>query len=91
MKEENKSAFDIRHSVFDVLRFAQAAAVACGGKAERAESQRMNLRRGPLALAAAALLMTFLSGCATNATSDMPWNTPQPWEGSPSIPGFQGR
>jgi hypothetical protein len=27
-------------------------------------------------------------GCATENDSDMPWNTPQPWEGAPGIPGF---
>ncbi len=27
-------------------------------------------------------------GCATNADSDMPWNTPQSWEGAPGIPGL---
>lgn len=29
-------------------------------------------------------------GCATtnDRESDMPWNTPQPWEGSPFIPGM---
>jgi hypothetical protein len=31
-----------------------------------------------------------VSGCATNADSDLPWNTPQPWEGSPTIPGMSG-
>lgn len=36
-----------------------------------------------------------LSGCATaggndNDGSDLPWNTPQSWEGSPSIPGLDG-
>lgn len=31
-----------------------------------------------------------LSGCATSADSDLPWNTPQPWEGSPTIPGMSG-
>ncbi|MBL7076579.1 MAG: hypothetical protein ISS31_03815 [Kiritimatiellae bacterium] len=37
-------------------------------------------------LAAVALL---LAGCATiEDESDLPWNTPQPWEGSPSIPGL---
>lgn len=37
-------------------------------------------------LAATALL---LAGCATmEDESDLPWNTPQPWEGSPTIPGF---
>ena len=35
----------------------------------------------------------FLLGCATtdpNADSDLPWNTPQQWEGAPSIPGLNG-
>jgi predicted outer membrane protein len=37
-------------------------------------------------LALAALL---IAGCATlEDESDLPWNTPQPWEGSPAIPGF---
>jgi hypothetical protein len=38
-----------------------------------------------------------LSGCATSDDyrdereySDMPWNTPQTWEGSRSIPGLSG-
>lgn len=33
-------------------------------------------------------------GCATtdgDYDSDLPWNTPQSWEGSPSIPGFDER
>ncbi|MDD4870015.1 MAG: hypothetical protein PHR77_05595 [Kiritimatiellae bacterium] len=29
-----------------------------------------------------------LTGCATGQDTDMPWNTPQPWEGSPTIPGL---
>lgn len=33
-----------------------------------------------------------ISGCATANTDDsdseIPWNTPQPWEGSPMIPGL---
>ncbi|NQU38534.1 MAG: hypothetical protein HQ523_01120 [Lentisphaerae bacterium] len=30
-----------------------------------------------------------LSGCATlEDESDMPWAAPEPWEGAPSIPGF---
>jgi hypothetical protein len=38
-------------------------------------------------------LFTFLAGgCATTDAdrreSDMPWNTPQPWEGSPFVPGL---
>lgn len=27
-------------------------------------------------------------GCATSRDSDMPWNAPASWEGSPYIPGF---
>jgi hypothetical protein len=29
-----------------------------------------------------------VAGCASTEDSDMPWNTPQPWEGSPGIPGL---
>jgi len=39
-----------------------------------------------LALLVSALL--FASGCATETDSNMPWSTPQPWEGAPGIPGF---
>lgn len=28
-------------------------------------------------------------GCATG-DSEMPWNTPQSWEGAPGIPGLSG-
>lgn len=28
------------------------------------------------------------AGCATETDSNMPWATPQPWEGAPGIPGF---
>lgn len=40
-----------------------------------------------------ALVALTLSGCATldgrdDRESDMPWNQPQPWEGSPFIPGM---
>ena len=41
---------------------------------------------------AAALLAAALAagsvGCVTPNDSDMPWNAPQSWEGSPTIPGF---
>jgi hypothetical protein len=39
--------------------------------------------------AAAALL----AGCATadENESEIPWNTPQPWEGSPMIPGLNNQ
>ena len=48
-----------------------------------------------LLLAAAAMA---LGGCASTDNdyideqeySNMPWNTPQQWEGSPSIPGLSG-
>ena len=40
-------------------------------------------------------LLGFLAGCKTppNADdeSDIPWNAPQPWEGSPMIPGLNER
>jgi len=46
----------------------------------------------------AAITTLTLSGCATpddgyrdeKEYSDMPWNTPQQWEGSRSIPGMGG-
>ena len=33
-------------------------------------------------------LAAVLSGCATTTESDMPWNAPQSWEGSPYVPGM---
>lgn len=42
-----------------------------------------------LALCAAALLA---GGCGTlheDRESDIPWNTPQPWENAPMIPGLE--
>ena len=47
-------------------------------------------------LIALVLLAVVLSGCSTpvyedgtkKEYSDMPWNTPQSWEGSMSIPGM---
>ena len=41
-------------------------------------------------VAVALLLALMAAGCATEQTSDLPWNAPQPWEGSPSIPGLSG-
>lgn len=38
--------------------------------------------------------MCLAAGCASmdpDAESDLPWNTPQPWEGSPGLPGLEGR
>jgi uncharacterized lipoprotein YajG len=39
-----------------------------------------------LILLAACLFI--LQGCATDQDTDMPWNTPKQWEGSPTIPGM---
>jgi len=33
------------------------------------------------------VLFLFAGGCTT-PESDIPWNSPQPWEGSPSVPGL---
>ncbi len=38
--------------------------------------------------------LILVAGCATTSPrgrddSDMPWNTPQPWEGSPFFPGME--
>ncbi|MCU0856902.1 MAG: hypothetical protein MUC65_00670 [Pontiellaceae bacterium] len=43
-------------------------------------------------------IAALLAGCSTPTYedgtkrdySDMPWNTPQTWEGSPGIPGMSG-
>jgi hypothetical protein len=40
-------------------------------------------------MAAAVLCLLAAGGCATT-DSDIPWNAPQPWEGSPYIPGMSG-
>ncbi len=46
-------------------------------------------------LVALALTVFCLSACKTTSGdddegSDLPWNTPQPWEGAPTIPGMSG-
>lgn len=35
-----------------------------------------------------AVVLTVMTGCRTPPDSDMPWNTPQPWEGNPQVPGI---
>jgi hypothetical protein len=42
-----------------------------------------------LALMGLWLAALLAGGCATG-DSDMPWNTPQSWEGAPGIPGLSG-
>ncbi|MBP7828970.1 MAG: hypothetical protein KA248_03535 [Kiritimatiellae bacterium] len=38
------------------------------------------------------MLGLLFSGCATpDQDSDLPWNTPQPWETAPTIPGLNDR
>lgn len=32
--------------------------------------------------------VTLVMGCATTDDSDIPWNSPASWEGSPYIPGL---
>ena len=43
-------------------------------------------------IAAACLLLALLGlalpGCRTPDDGNMPWNTPQSWEGNPQIPGM---
>lgn len=39
---------------------------------------------------AALLALTACTTADPNADSDLPWNTPQQWEGAPSIPGMNG-
>jgi hypothetical protein len=35
-----------------------------------------------------ASVIGFVSGCVTTEESDIPWNAPAGWEGSPFIPGL---
>ena len=55
-----------------------------------------NIKHLPFLIAAVALI-ALCSGCASNDDyvddaeySNMPWNTPQQWEGSRSVPGLGG-
>ena len=40
------------------------------------------------AIALLAIAALLAGGCATPRDSDIPWNSPASWEGSPYIPGF---
>lgn len=47
-----------------------------------------------LFIAALCAVVMIGAGCASTdpyAESSIPWNSPQSWEGSPGIPGFDGR
>lgn len=46
---------------------------------------RLRLR---LILASAGILSILMTGCATTEESDIPWNAPANWEGSPYVPGL---
>ena len=55
--------------------------------------KRINMRR-LTAMMGAVFIMALGAGCATltggdRDGSDQPWNQPQPWEGSPFIPGME--
>ncbi len=48
----------------------------------------------PILVLALALLGLLSIGCSTthpDQESDMPWNTPQTWEGAPMIPGLDNQ
>jgi len=47
----------------------------------------MRMRAASLA-GLAVMVVLFVAGCATTDTEDQPWNSRQPWEGTPNIPGF---
>ena len=56
---------------------------------------KVHPRKFLILLLVSSLTAFCLSGCATTGCeddggSDLPWNTPQPWEGAPSIPGMDG-
>lgn len=53
--------------------------------------QKRYIQGGLLGLCLMGMLLA--AGCATtpeDADSDLPWNTPQPWEAAPTLPGFGG-
>jgi len=56
----------------------------------RAAATAGSIRAG-LILPLLAGFLCLAAGCATTVDdSDIPWNDPQPWEGSPAIPGLSG-
>lgn len=37
---------------------------------------------------ALAALVMLAAGCATTDEGELPWATPEPWEGAPTVPGL---
>ena len=63
-----------------------------GSPAARDEASATVAGSSHWGMAGFALLLVVCAGCTTiPEDSAMPWNTPQPWEGSPSIPGLSDR
>ena len=46
--------------------------------------------RGVFCLFVAGIICVFCTSCASSGgyDSELPWNTPQSWEGSPMMPGM---
>ncbi len=62
---------------------------ACACRARRRPGRR-GMRRGRLKIAGLLLLPAAVAcltpGCATEAESDLPWASPEPWEGTIPLP-----
>jgi len=56
---------------------------------DHTKTQRPSMFRTRCALAVFAVISLAMTGCTT-VESDMPWNAPPSWQGSPSIPGLNG-
>ncbi|MBN2302229.1 MAG: hypothetical protein JXN60_06925 [Lentisphaerae bacterium] len=46
------------------------------------------MQRVVIVLIGIVAFFVLICGCATTNESDIPWNHPENWEGSPAIPGF---
>lgn len=86
MHHKNLPSIPLRNPA---CRAGSAAARAEGGLGR---SNTNATRISHWGIAGFALLLGICAGCTTiPEDSAMPWNTPQPWEGSPSIPGLGDR
>ena len=52
----------------------------------KSASRRLSLLQVLVLIGGMTLILC--GGCATTNDSDLPWNVPQPWEGSPNLPGM---